>query len=328
MTVTTAKTGQGDEVVVDTSDPDQAEAFAAQVYGHNARYSPGDLDWFHFRIARSGPGPFHFSTVAATTTLDHYSEPLPAADLLIVRMHHGVRTNVGLDDHCGPGEVTLQTNPGWPFHIRLTSTNFTAVSFPIQATAEAARNRPDDALGPRHFHSLRPGDPAASRRWLQTVDYISQSLRDYPEAMAHPLISGAATRLLAATLLATFPNTWITEPHYQDRTDDTPTTLTRAIAFIEANAHIDISVTDIARAAYVTVRAVQLAFRRQLNTTPLAYLRRARLDRAHEELRDADPGDGTTIAQTAARWGFADPSRFTALYRATYGQLPRQTLHE
>jgi transcriptional regulator GlxA family with amidase domain len=114
--------------------------------------------------------------------------------------------------------------------------------------------------------------------------------------------------------------------HHQDRVDATPTTLTRAIAFIDANPDLDIGVVDIARAAHVTVRAVQLAFRRHLDTTPMAYLRRVRLDRAHEQLRAASPDDGTTITQVAARWGYPDPSRFTARYRRAYGQPPSHTL--
>ncbi|WP_211269144.1 helix-turn-helix transcriptional regulator [Saccharothrix syringae] len=65
-----------------------------------------------------------------------------------------------------------------------------------------------------------------------------------------------------------------------------PDTLRRAIAFIESNAHRDISVADIAAAGFVTVRAVQPAFRRHLGTTPMAHL----------------------------RWGFSQPSCFAAHY--------------
>ena len=71
---------------------------------------------------------------------------------------------------------------------------------------------------------------------------------------------------------------------------------------------------------------MQIAFRRQLDTTPMAYLRRVRLDRAHEQLRAADPGQGTTVTTVATRWGFASPSRFTADYRAAYGELPSHAL--
>ena len=69
-----------------------------------------------------------------------------------------------------------------------------------------------------------------------------------------------------------------------------------------------------------------LAFRREADTTPMAYLRRVRLNRARQQLIEADPGR-ETVAAVAARWGFASPSSFTAYYRDAYGTLPSQALH-
>jgi transcriptional regulator GlxA family with amidase domain len=109
------------------------------------------------------------------------------------------------------------------------------------------------------------------------------------EVAAQPLIRGNAARMLAATVLDTFPNTAIIDPTAQDRRDATSTTVRRAIAFIEQHPHADISVADIAAAANVSIRAVQFAFRRQLDTTPMTYLRAVRLDRAHRELLATDP---------------------------------------
>lgn len=103
-------------------------------------------------------------------------------------------------------------------------------------------------------------------------------------------------------------------------------TLQRAIEFINTHARDDISVADIAAAACVTTRAVQLAFRRYLDTTPLSYLRQVRLEQAHRELLAARPAPGT-VTRIAADWQFTNPSRFTARYRATYGVLPSHTLH-
>lgn len=64
---------------------------------------------------------------------------------------------------------------------------------------------------------------------------------------------------------------------------------------------------------------------RHLDTTPMAYLRHARLVRAHQELSDASHADDITVTAVAARWGFR-PSRFAEYYRAAYGVLPSQTL--
>jgi transcriptional regulator GlxA family with amidase domain len=111
----------------------------------------------------------------------------------------------------------------------------------------------------------------------------------------------------------------------QERFDSSPATLRRAVAFIHEQAGRPLAVADIAAASFVTVRAVQLAFRRHLDMTPMQYLRRVRLHRAYQDLLAADPARESVTA-VAYRWKFASASRFTAYYREVYGVLPSHTL--
>jgi transcriptional regulator GlxA family with amidase domain len=142
-----------------------------------------------------------------------------------------------------------------------------------------------------------------------------------------PLLASGAARLLAATALAAFPSNVFTDPTGTDRHDAHRGTVRRAIAFIDEHACTDITIADIAAAACVTIRAVQLAFRRHLDTTPTAYLRRVRLEHAHRQLQAADPA-ATTITDVACRWGFSNPTRFAACYRQAYGVPPSHTLRQ
>jgi transcriptional regulator GlxA family with amidase domain len=75
----------------------------------------------------------------------------------------------------------------------------------------------------------------------------------------------------------------------------------------------------------VSVRTLQELFRRHLDTTPTDHLRAIRLDRAHRELRAADP-ESTTVGAVAGRWGFTHTGRFAATYRTRYGASPSETL--
>ena len=104
-----------------------------------------------------------------------------------------------------------------------------------------------------------------------------------------------------------------------------PQMLRQAIAFIEDNAHLDIRLTDIAAAIGVTARTVQYTFRRHLGTTPLEYLRRVRLHRAHDDLQAADP-TVDTVMQIAGRWRFSHPGRFSMAYKEAFGTPPSRTL--
>ena len=104
-----------------------------------------------------------------------------------------------------------------------------------------------------------------------------------------------------------------------------PQTLRQAIAFIDDNAHLDIRLTDIAAAIGVPPRTVQYTFRRHLGATPLGYLRRVRLQRAHRDLQAADPAVDTVMA-IAGRWRFGHPGRFSRAYKDAFGSSPSLTL--
>ena len=100
-----------------------------------------------------------------------------------------------------------------------------------------------------------------------------------------------------------------------DKGRDLPPILRHAVAFIHESADADIGLEDIAAAVSVSPRSVQYAFRRHLDTTPLEYLRRVRLDRAHRDLKAADPANDTVTA-IAGRWGFTHAGRFSLAYKA------------
>lgn len=74
-------------------------------------------------------------------------------------------------------------------------------------------------------------------------------------------------------------------------------------------------------------RGLQAAFRRELDTTLLRYLREARLDAARRELLAAQLTNQVTVTAVAARWGFTSPGRFATAYRTRYGETPAATLY-
>jgi transcriptional regulator GlxA family with amidase domain len=106
-----------------------------------------------------------------------------------------------------------------------------------------------------------------------------------------------------------------------------PPLLRRALEYINDNAHLDITLRDIAAAVNVTPRSVQYTFRRHLGMTPLEYLRRVRLERAHRELQTADPSSDTVMA-IAGRWGFSHAGRFSRVYKQVFGMSPSRTLRD
>jgi AraC-like DNA-binding protein len=103
-----------------------------------------------------------------------------------------------------------------------------------------------------------------------------------------------------------------------------PGNIRRAEEFIRSNAHEAITIESVARAAGCSIRALQLGFRRFRNTTPMAALRQARLERAHNEIMRSD--GSLSILGVAAGHGFGNPGRFSDIYRQAFGEYPSETL--
>lgn len=228
------------------------------------------------------------------------------------------------NDTFGPGEIGILTPPDLPYSGVVHQATFTITMFdPSLLGRVASANRPD--AGEVTLAGHRTVTPEAGDRLTAVISHMQQLAASY-DGDVPPLVAATASQYLAATVLHTFPNTAGLEATPVDRRDAHPLTVRRAVAYMESHIREDIAVSDIAAAAYVTVRALQLAFRRHLDTTPTAYLKRMRLRGAHEDLVAGSAVNGDTVAAIAAAWGFGHPGRFAALYRRHYGRSPAATL--
>jgi transcriptional regulator GlxA family with amidase domain len=115
-----------------------------------------------------------------------------------------------------------------------------------------------------------------------------------------------------------------TERLQQQRAGAAPANVMRAEEFMRANADAPLTIAEIAQAAGCSVRALQVAFQQFRGTTPMAALRRIRLEEARAEMLRA--GRAESIARIAAGHGFSAPSRFAQLFRRTYGVYPSAAL--
>ncbi|MFK0229891.1 helix-turn-helix transcriptional regulator [Streptomyces sp. NPDC090303] len=174
------------------------------------------------------------------------------------------------------------------------------------------------------FDGMIAATPQWIHQWTATLDHVLDNLRHAPAAARHPLIAGHSARLLAAIGLTAFPVISVALPPPARGESRRAETVRRAITFMN-DAPLESTLVEVAAAAGVSVRTLQYAFRNELQTTPLAYRRRLRLDAAHRDLKDADPS-ASTVTAIAARWGFLHPGRFSTQYRSVYGVPPGLTL--
>jgi AraC-like DNA-binding protein len=99
-----------------------------------------------------------------------------------------------------------------------------------------------------------------------------------------------------------------------------------SIDYIERNLAHPLTLQDIAENTHMSARSIQQGFRDDLGTTPMAYVRERRLERARADLADAVPSDGVTVTDIAERWGFSHLGNFAVTYRKRFGESPSETL--
>jgi transcriptional regulator GlxA family with amidase domain len=111
---------------------------------------------------------------------------------------------------------------------------------------------------------------------------------------------------------------------FEGRVETQPIPLKRARAWLEAQADEPLDLMQLADAAGIGIRALQLGFRRHFGTTVSAMLQDIRLARLNSRLKDARPDE--RVVDIAFDLGFTHLSRMASAYRAKFGESPSATL--
>lgn len=321
---------------VTTTDVDRAHAFLVDLYGDHRSRLLGSDRRFVLDVAAVDVG----TTVGVTDTFgldrvyrgsDVASTYRPPEGLLVVGQVVAGRLQLedGVDTTgIRPGGLSLLSHER-QYRSRSLDLAVRVVRLDLAVVARVAAETTGIPPEVVRFHGTRPVSDRMAGHWSSTLRDVAQGVLLDEELLRHPLVRAQTIRSVAMATLAVFPNTAqdaATDPTRAAPGPVGPAPVRRAIAFVDAHAHEPITLTDIAGAAHVGPRALQLAFRRHRDQTPLEYLREVRLHRVRTDLRDGDPTQGDTVARIASRWGFTHRGRFSVAYRQAYGESPARTL--
>lgn len=178
---------------------------------------------------------------------------------------------------------------------------------------------------PVRFTGSAPVNASANRLLVDAIDYVKHGVLANAHAANEHLLTAALTNYLASAMLSAFPADVSEAKAFTRRPQSIELLVRRAVAFIDENAHADITQSDIASAANLTPQVLEMMFAQHQGCSPMQYVRRVRLNHAHHELVAADPTT-TTVGAVSRRWGFSSSSRFAIAYRLAYGRSPAATL--
>ena len=158
----------------------------------------------------------------------------------------------------------------------------------------------------------------AGRSWRGLVDLLLTDLERPDGLTAHPAAAASLRLALVDGLVA-----GLADPGPAPATP-AESVVRRAARLIEEHCAEPLGTPDVAEAVHLSVRALQAGFRAHLGCTPMAYLRRVRLERVRESLSD---GSTASVTDAALRWGVPHLGRLAGDYRAAFGESPSDTLH-
>jgi AraC-like DNA-binding protein len=312
----------------------------------HALFRSRDLDEARERVAAVFC-PHRLETLGARSLFDACHHHLPGQRLSLNYIEYGARTLIapgelggfyllqipleggaevtnGRDTYLSTPDRAAILNPHLPTRMTweegtrqvLVQVSRKAMQDHLAATLGGASDRPLTFDGPL---DLTSGPGAALRRlvlWL-----VAEA-----DAGSPPIGPGLMARQIESTVLS-----GLLEARHdhlpqiaRQRAAPRPRHLRLAETYIEAHLDQPITLEDVAQAAGISPRGLQLAFRDHRGTTPLSFWREARLARAHADLMTAPPG--TRVTDIALRWGFTHFGRFSEMYRARYGLCPRDAL--
>lgn len=164
----------------------------------------------------------------------------------------------------------------------------------------------------------------AAHDWYTLVWLLARELGQAGGLLNHRLAAANLQLLLIQGLLQIQPHNY-TEALAESEGAASSTAAKHAIDLMHAHPETPWSTAELARATGVSARALQRAFERSDQPSPMAYLRWLRLHRVHTELTASSP-DSVTVTIVAGRWGFVHLGRFASQYRQLFGETPSETL--
>ncbi|HEX4558984.1 MAG TPA: AraC family transcriptional regulator [Mycobacterium sp.] len=315
-----------------TGDPDEAVEEATKllsphqltVEGH-----PGDF-WARASRAELGGTSLYYQDCRTAVTFHCSSQSTYVAVLL--PLSEGMTIRHGRGDHVEVPSGSLAVVPAeCPIEVSFRR-GFSLLS--VSANVETLMSglgkfAPDVAADALPFEPICGPAGGTSEAFSGLVKFAAALVDKYhsPASMPYRVVDTLRDQIVS-TFLFGLPHSQSGQLLRRGGPRIASRVVRRSVEVMRSDDGLQRSITDIAAQLCVSVRALEMAFRKELDCTPRQYLQNLRLEKAHEALCRARPGDGTTVIDVAIRSGFSHTGRFAALYRRVYGVHPSVELRK
>lgn len=293
---------------------EEATASIRAVFGEGAvTVEPGRFAFEVLSAVDDGVTVTRIASSGAAVCLETGASP----ELVVFAVREGALTlhRGGATAELGPGGLGLVPN-GMTAELRWERVVVDAVTIGTASMSRllASEGRPLRLNDAR----IEPQSDALRELWDRLARVLAGTVLEAPDLYQRDLVRGQMIDVLAATTIEAFE---LADPA-EEEADRDAEALQAAEAFMQSHLGEPLAVGDIAVAAGVSLRGLQLLYQRRRASTPLLQLRRMRLDSARAALHFSA---SEPIGAIARRLGYTNVGRFSAHYREAFGETPSET---
>jgi AraC-like DNA-binding protein len=310
-----------------TQSPEQAIHLCEETFHSHKLGLLGRSKGFGWTQRRTQAGPITMADITYDTDVslhfegdrDDYYIHIPLRGWLesLDRGQSVISTPALASIFCPDADITVARWPGGTHHLGVRIDQLA-----VDTALESLLSQP---LGSSiAFSATLPVQRGAVQSWVRQLRWMHQELSLPDNALQHPAVLDPLVESIIHGLLLVTDNPYrdaLAAPAKPAR----PTAVHQAMDIIESSPQTSLTTSSLATQCHLSVRALQEGFRRYVGMSPMEYLRMVRLQRAHRDLRSAHPVH-SSVTFIAQRWGFSHHGRFSAAYKAMYGETPQQTL--
>lgn len=309
---------------IHSRDPEEASACLRDVYSRHSLHLHGRREAFDMRLRIAAVGQLEMARLGFGAEVELDQQASQRFTLVTTQLRgQSEIVSAGTTHRGGAGMVVLDS-AGTPVVKRFSRDscrlNLRIDQALLESRCHALLGR--EVKAPLVFQPALAAGTAAQARWLALLRMMLACTGEHG-VPASPLLLRQLEETAALFLLTEVPHSRSALLQGEPPAI-APRHVRRAEDFIRAHAAEPLTLTDIAAAAGVSVRALTEGFRKVRQSTPMACLREQRLVEVREALLRAGPQD--TVAAIASDWGFGNLGRFAGDYRRRFGEAPSQTL--
>lgn len=307
-------------------------------------FRTNDIDDAHLKIADS-VSPHSVGVVGSGRSLDVNFTGLHVDDMPMVGVHYGAEVEV-YPEHsdyyfvqttlCGSGLVkhgkeeyqtcngnTAVVSPSVPYKMRLNKgCQRLAIGIKPAKLNDYLSTLINDDVDEELVFDLKLTNDIA---WWNTINYVATQICGSAQVLASKELQKVYSKLIVSSLLELHTHNYLSKMNAKEDQMLSPQ-IRATIDYIRQNVKTTITVADLAEHSKVSLRTLQRNFLKYTNTPPAKFIRDAKLDAIHEELKSIKHAECGTVKRVLLDHNICDFGRLAQYYRAKFGCTPKETL--